>query len=227
MEMIVKILFFVANWRSFFFVPLIFVVVSLFLFRKSFANAIRLARSEGRDVPVLFRLGHIVGWLGLLSACAMFIFVLANLFWPHFADAGFIYRTGNHTNAKITNIKMYSEVNDPELIVRYEIMYQTNAGELVETYFHSSDHNFYPPAGSINYAQSGESFRIAYLSGSPTTFVVLTDADSPAKTRAACLEIAQELNRASSRRDLEPENEQYAQELAAATKRFVDAGCRK
>lgn len=208
------------------FVPLIFVVVGLFSIRKQFVNAIRAARSEGRDVPVLVNIGHKAAWLFLLAACGSLLFVAANLFRPHFADAGFISRIGHHADAKIINTKTYSEVNDPELTVRYEIMFKTSAGELVETHFYSSDHNFHPPVRSINFAQPGETFRIAYLPNFPTAFVVLTDADSPAKTRAQCSDLGPELNKAIARRDFEPNSEQYKQELADAAKRFADAGCK-
>ena len=208
------------------FVPLILVVVGLFKLRGSLANGMRQARTDGRGISVLQNIGHKTAWLSLLAACGILLLVTANLFRPHFADAEIISRIGHYTDAKIINTKTYSEVNDPELTVRYEIMYKTSAGELIETYFYSSDHNFYPPVESINFAQPGETFQIAYLPNFPTTFVVLTDADSPSKTRAKCSDLGLELNKATSRRDFEPDNEQYKQKLADAAKRFADAGCK-
>lgn len=207
------------------FVPLILIVVSLFIFRKPLANAIRRARSEGSDVPAFEWIGHKIVWLCILAAVGMLLFVSANLFRPHFVDAMMVYGFGHFADAKVVNTKMFSDVNDPEITVRYEVMYKTAAGELVETYFHSSDHNFYPPAGSISQARPGETFRIAYLPNFPSVFVVLTEAESPCKTRAQCAELGLELNKAIARRDFEPDSAQFAQELAAAAKRYADAGC--
>jgi hypothetical protein len=132
---------------------------------------------------------------------------------------------GHFADARIINKEMTSSINNNEPVILFNIMYKTNAGEMIETAFYSTDGNFYPPTGSVSYPEPGETFRVAYLPSFPDVFVILTEAKSDYNKNMSCDDLKVELQKAVNRSDFEPDNQQYAQQLADAAKRFADAGC--
>lgn len=225
MEHLVRIMFFIVSWNMMLFVPLIFVVIGLFVLRKQFAASIRSARSDGRDVPLFGRIAHILVWLAIGLSSSILLFSFINILRPHAIDSGLIYGMGHFADAKVLNQEGTSSTHNDEPVSLFNVLYRTEKGEMIETYFYSTDFNIYPTANSVDYPEPGETFRVAYLPNFPDTFVILTEAESPYIKNNRCGDLRVELQKAINRREFEPDNEQYAQQLADAAKRFADAGC--
>ena len=225
METFSLVLYFIASWGLFLFVPMIFVDILL-------GGALRVAArnrtaSESDSGRSSFAARLVTWFLAVAFILALVVSVLAliNIISPHAIDGHLVYTYGKKTDAKVLNKEGTNNTFNDRQVERYNVIYRTESGETVETYFETSDFNIYPPANSVRYPLPGQNFRIAYLPSYPTAFLILTEEKSEYQATQRCAEILRDIEQKRNKYQFDKKNLTFLSEYVIALSEGIQQEC--
>jgi hypothetical protein len=230
MELITYILYLLASKSiillvfSIFGVVGVFGIVSFFVkgallkklpdgYRRNLLGKIHLA------VVSVILLGLLGGIVGIL------LFAIINVIRPHAIDGELMNAYGKHTEGKVVRVEATSNLHNKQRVMRHYVIFKTEDGQNIDTYFETWDFNIYPAANSVSYPGRGETFGVLYLPSHPTAFLILTEDGSPYSKSRECGDILSELEAARIKFEFDPKDATYKREFEQATQKAVRAKC--
>lgn len=180
------------------------------------------ASNSGRAKLLIARF---VTGLCIVAIFGFLAFSVFNIFRPHLVDGWLMNAVGARANAVVTNVEATNNRHNKNTVMRHDILFKTADGTPVETYFHTWDFNIYPSASSVRYPQQGQQFRVLYLPSYPTTFLILTEEDSPYSKQNDCGDLIKALEAAKIKHDFYPKDPKFKAALDEAAKKVIDAKC--
>ncbi len=227
MEIAARILFLISDWNLFLFVPLIIGMVLL----SGMLGILGKLQREGRKLPNrqgTVRVLGIVKWLSALLIIAfvpLLVLAFIGIIRPHLVDGYLIANHGKRAVAKVVNKEPTNNLHNRRPVERYNIIYRTETGETIETYFDSRDFNIYPSANSVRYPQPGQSFQIAYLPSFPDTFLILTDEKSEYAASEACAAILKDIEQKRNRYEFDKKDIKFLGDYMSALGEGIQNEC--
>ena len=170
-------------------------------------------------------IARFVTGLCIVAIFGFLAFSVFNIFRPHLVDGWLMNAVGARANAVVTNVEATNNRHNKNTVMRHDILFKTADGTPVETYFHTWDFNIYPSASSVRYPQQGQQFRVLYLPSYPTTFLILTEEDSPYSKQNDCGDLIKALEAAKIKHDFDPKDPKFKAALDEAAKKVIDAKC--
>lgn len=230
MELVALILYSVATRNILFLVFAIFLLIAGVKIVRTIRRGLmqRLEHSDdgysqGVNIPQIIVRAVCGG--ALISIVGLLILAIANMVSPHFVDGMLFNSIGQRGDAIVTKVSATNSRHNNSTIMRHDVVIKSADGANVDTYFETWDFNTYPAANTVRYPQQGQQFRVLYLPSFPTSFLILTDEDSPYSKQIDCSKLGNELNAAAVKLKFDPKNAKYQLDFEEATKQMVDAKC--
>ncbi|HVF47666.1 MAG TPA: hypothetical protein VNA17_08885, partial [Pyrinomonadaceae bacterium] len=179
-------------------------------------------------LAVILRGAERFRWLAaaaLLAALAITALALINIVSRHALDGPLINAYGKKADAKVLSKQSTNSTFNEQPVERYNIIFRTEAGQNVETYFETWDFNIYPPANSVRYPTPGQNFRVAYLPVYPTAFLILTDEKSEYQTAQRCAAILADVEQKRNKYQFDKNNPAYLSQYMTALSEGIRQEC--
>lgn len=154
------------------------------------------------------------------------IYGFINVFFGISIAGVFINSMGERGTATTFNITQTNNQFNNYWVNEYSVIITTNDNEKVEAKFFDDSFNLYPePKQGYVYPQLGETFGVRYLKRNPTSFVIVTNDDSPYAKRLRCSFLMTEYNESKMKLNADPSNKKYEEELSKLKSEILGNGC--
>ncbi|KXJ99511.1 MAG: hypothetical protein UZ17_ACD001002356 [Acidobacteria bacterium OLB17] len=225
METLTRILYVLAGWNVIVLLLVIFAAFGAAALAKWAQAARTLVLRRGAAPTIHLSVLRWAGWLAFAFLLLVLPIAIVNVIRPHAIDGALVFKNGETAVAKVLSVEETSNTLNDQPVMRHNVIFKTARGENIETYFDSWDFNIYPSANSVDYPDAGETFRVAYLPNYPTTFVILTEADSQYTKTNQCSEILGKIEEARNKYEFDPKDENFKAEYARALADGIESSC--
>lgn len=125
-----------------------------------------------------------------------------------------VYLTNKYglvTQGQVVGHENLNRIYNEQRVHRYFVLYQTQEGEVINTFFDTDDFNVYPKKNRVNYPSLNQRFTLKYLPSLPQYIIIMRDveADKCQVTKLKLEEVYRKLQLEPNHADLLQQFEDY------------------
>ncbi len=189
-----------------------------------FATHLAVTITFGIAVSVIFALLHKYKKKRIYTIAWIASSLIFGLFFPLFGTRvtkPLINKLGKNGTGVVTSIENTNNRFNKQRVVEFLILLKKEDGTVTETSFQSWTNLLYPNDASYGFPQSGQKFRMKYLSKYPQAFIILTNDDSPYAKAGKCAELGKKLNDARITYEFDTTNVVNGKKYADIMEKYV------